>query len=159
MNTPTTASSVQSFAHLDAVLNAKNPYWDVPSGLTPEQQEENYRLYREWCANNDAAVTEAIHALVPDVGTEGTAVYYSDRRAVTVTEVLSPTKVKVGFNKTRCLNYFLSEYEILKDMDDAMGEQVFTKRRNGQWIQQGQPTKGGVYLALHYHVHWIDPNF
>lgn len=153
-------NSADSFAHLDTVRNEKNPYENAPRGLTPTQQEEDYNSYRQWKDDHEERLKSAIRDLVPEVGTRGTAVYWSDRRAVTVTEVITPSKVKVRFNKTRCINYYTSEYEILPEIiNELWAESVFTKRRNGRWVEEGQSSKDGVMLALLYHEHYIDPNF
>lgn len=100
---------------------------------------------------------EAIKNLIPCVGLGCTICYYSDRRAATVTKVISPCKIEVMFNQTKCLDYFASEYEILPELKGA--PEVFTKRRNGYWVAEGQSYKDGVILMLHYQNHYIDPTF
>lgn len=99
----------------------------------------------------------AIKNLVPEVGLGCTICYYSDKRAATVTKIVSPCKIEVTFNKTKCIDYYAGEYEILPELEG--GPKVFTKRRNGYWVAEGQAYKGGVLLMLHYQNHYIDPSF
>lgn len=152
----------ESFDVLDSILNEKNPYmlmkeeWQT---FTPEQKKKRYKLQHEWMDEHDARVKKAILGIVPEVGLKCTIVYWSDKRAATVTRVISPTKIEVMHNKVKCIDYIKGEYEILPEIEDCMGVDVFTKRKNGQWCQQGQPTKDSVKLILHYQRHYIDPHF
>lgn len=100
---------------------------------------------------------QAIRNLVPEVGLKCTICYYSDYRAATVTQVLTERKVAVRFNKTKCLDYFAGDYEILPELEGE--ERIFTKRSNGKWIAEGQLSKDGVRLALHYQRHYINPEY
>lgn len=102
-----------------------------------------------------------IRNLIPEVGTKGTIIYYSDRRAVTVVEVNERgDKVGVQFNKTICKDWFGSDYEILDELDDYDRVQYFSKRRSGRWRAVGCPDKEGeIQLCIHFHVHSIDPTY
>lgn len=100
---------------------------------------------------------QAIKDLVPEVGLKCTICYYSDYRAATVTEVITARKVAVRFNATKCLDYYAGRYNILPELEG--GTKIFTKRSNGKWIQEGQYSRDGVRLALHYQRHYIDPHF
>lgn len=99
----------------------------------------------------------AVRNLVPEVGVKCTIVYYSDYRAATVTQVLTDHKIAVRFNATNCKDYFAGNYEILPELEG--GEKIFTKRRNGKWIAEGQECRDGVRLALHYQRHYINPEY
>ena len=101
---------------------------------------------------------EAFKAIIPEVGMPCTVVYFTDRRAATIVRVETPNRVAVRFNETKCLDYYNGNYEILPEFD-CLGEEVFTKRRNGRWVQQGHKFKGGVKLHLHYQSHYIAPHF
>ncbi len=150
----------ESFAALEAVKAEKNPYeltreeW---RSFSPEQKKERYKLQRQWDDEHEARLVQAIHNLVPKEGLPCTVIYWSDRNAVTVTRVISPTKIAVRDNKVECLDYFSGDYKILPELDGE--EYVFTKRRNGKWVMQGHQSKDGVKLALHYQDHYIDPSF
>lgn len=47
--------------------------------------------------------------------------------------------------------------KILSELEGV--PKVFTKRRNGCWVADGQAYKDGVLLMLHYQSHYIDPHF
>lgn len=113
--------------------------------------------YSDWREQKEKERLDAIKSLVPEVGLGCTVRYYSDSCAATVTKIISPTKIEVTFNQTRCIDYYAGNYEILPELK---GEpKVFTKRRNGYWVEEGQPFKDGVLLMLHYQSHYIDPSF
>lgn len=152
----------ESFAALEAVKNEKNPYDFAPGewrSLSKEQKLARYDQQDEWKAQHNKRWLEAVHNLVPNVGLPCTIVYYSDYRAATVTRIISPTKVEVMHNETICKDWYKGEYEILPELCSAMGVDVFTKRRNGQWVQEGQKSKDGVKLVLQYQRHYIDPSY
>lgn len=113
--------------------------------------------YSEWKAEIGRLQTEAIRNLVPEVGLGCTVCYYSDRRAATVTKIISPCKIEVTFNQTECIDYYAGDYKILPKLEG--NAKVFTKRRNGRWVADGQAYKDGVLLMLHYQSHYIDPSF
>lgn len=101
--------------------------------------------------------SKAIRRLVPEVGLPCTIWYYSDRRAATVVEMPTSSKVIVRRNKVKCIDYYAGTYEILPEL--IGDENVFTRRSNGRWIMEGQASKDGVELILHYQSHYIDPSF
>ena len=135
-------TSQESFAILHGIENKK---WDGKSN------------YSEWKEQIEKERDHAIKNLVPYVGLGCTICYYSDRRAATVTKIISPCKIEVRFNRTKCIDYYAGEYEILPELEG--GTKVFTKRRNGYWVAEGQLYKDGVLLMLHYQNHYIDPGF
>ena len=136
-------TSEESFAMLAAIENEK-----CPNGISS---------YCKWQKERDQRRLQAIKNLVPRVGLGCTICYYSDKRAATVTEIISPCKIAVRFNETKCKDYYNSSYEFL---DELEGEsKIFTKRRNGFWVAEGQAYKDGVLLMLHYQHHFIDPSF
>ena len=135
-------TSKESFAILREIENRK-----CPDGVK----------YSEWREERDRQRTEAIRNLIPEVGLGCTICYYSDRRAATVTKVISPCKIEVTFNQTECIDYYAGDYRILPELEGEA--KVFTKRRNGCWVADGQAYKGGVLLMLHYQSHYIDPHF
>lgn len=108
-----------------------------------QREEELHKLYGK---------------LMPEVGMGCTEILWSDRRAHTVVEVLSPNKVAVRENKTVCKDYFADEYEILDELQG--GADVYTRRRSGRWVMEGQPDRNGsVVLLLGTRYHSIDPSF
>lgn len=142
MKTLKKLTSKESFAILREIESRK-----CPDGVK----------YSEWRAERDRLRTEAIRNLVPEVGLGCTVCYYSDMRAATITKVISPCKIEATFNQTECIDYYAGDYRILPELEgDA---KVFTKRRNGRWVADGQACKDGVLLMLHYQRHYIDPHF
>lgn len=123
-----------------------------------KEYDASWRLPDKEREKLDKKLEEAFKAIIPEVGMPCTVVYYTDRRAATIVRVETPNRVVVRFNETKCLDYYNGDYEILPEFD-CLGEETFTKRRNGRWVQQGHKFKGGVKLHLHYQRHYIDPHF
>ena len=96
--------------------------------------------------------------IMPEVGMGATEIPWSDRRAYTITRVITPNKIAVKQNKTRCKDFFADEYEIL---DELYGdEDIYTRRRSGRWVMEGQADKyGSVILLIGQQCHSIDPSF
>jgi hypothetical protein len=93
-----------------------------------------------------------------EVGMGATMNLWSDRRAMTVTKVITPKKIEVRENNTKCNDWYASSYEILDEL--VGGTTIFTLRKNGTWVQEGQPKKyGSVTLTLGFRHHYIDPSF
>ena len=94
-----------------------------------------------------------------EVGMGATMNLWSDRRAMTVTKVISPKKIEVVENETKCLDWYASDYEILDTLTNKCSH-IFTLRKNGTWVEEGQPKKfGSVTLTLGFRHHYIDPSF
>ena len=100
---------------------------------------------------------EAIRNLIPREGLPCTEIYYTDRRAATVVKVVSPRTVDVMNNKVKCIDYYAGKYEVLPELEG--GTHRYTKRKNGRWVLEGQPTNDGVVLTLHFQTHFIDPSY
>ena len=113
MKTSSKLTSKESFAILHEIDN-----WEYPDGIK----------LSDWWEQKKKARLEAIKNLVPEVGLGCTICYYSDKRAATVTKIITPCKIEVTFNKTKCIDYYAGEYEILPELEG--GPKVFTKRRN-----------------------------
>lgn len=129
----------------------------IKEAIEKEQYSEEIGSYWEWKEDKERRYIQAVKDLVPRVGLGCTICYYSDRCAATITEIISPCKIAVRNNKTECKDYYNSEYKILDELEGA--PKIFTKRRNGFWVVEGQPYKDGVKLAIHYQHHYIDPGF
>ena len=99
----------------------------------------------------------AVDAIVPCVGLPCTICYYSDKRAATVTRIISEKKIEVTHNVVKTIDYYAGDYEVIPDLMPRTD--IFTKRRNGQWVMEGQAARDGVVLMLHYQIHYIDPSF
>ena len=153
-------TSEESFAALASVKAEKNPYQLTKEewrSFSQEQKDERYKLQRKWEDEHEARFIEAVHNIVPRVGLPCTIIYWSDRRAATVTRIISPNKISVKTNKVNCLDFYGGHYEILPELEG--GEAIFTKRRNGLWVMEGHKSKDGLKLMLHYQHHYIDPSF
>ena len=155
-------TSEESFAALASVKAEKNPYQLTKEewrSFTQEQKDERYKLQRKWEDEHEARFIQAVHNIVPKIGLPCTVIYWSDKRAATVTRIVSPSKIEVMHNEVECLDYYVGNYKVLPEINTHMGVDVFTKRRNGLWVMEGQKSKDGVKLMLHYQHHYIDPSF
>lgn len=134
-----------------------NAYHDRIFNDLPHEEKE-WKTIEERDAM-EAKLNEMYKRLMPEVGMEATAVYFSDRRAKTVVEVKTPNKIVVRENETVCKDYFAGDYEILDELCNMPGL-TFTRRKSGRWVEFGQPDRrGSVYLVLGYRTHYIDPSF
>lgn len=94
------------------------------------------------------------------VGLGATMNLWSDRRAMTIVEVVTPRKIVVQENETKCIDYYGGSYEVLDTIAEYMGKHTFTLRKNGTWVEEGQPKKfGSVTLTVGFRHHYIDPSF
>lgn len=152
----------ESFANYHAVLNEKIPIDKEAQAVwktaTKEQKNEIVSRQIEWKKQHDERVEQARHALIPYVGLPCTIVYYSDYRAATVSRIITDKKIAVRHNLVKCIDYFAGTYEILPELDEHE-EEIFTKRSNGLWCMEGQASRDGVLLMLHYQRHYIDPHY
>lgn len=106
-----------------------------------------------------ATLGEMYKHLMPEVGMGATEILWSDRRAKTVVEVLTPNKIVVRENEVVCKDYYAGNYEILDELSN-MPSETFTRRKSGRWVEMGQPDKyGSVFLVLGHRAHYIDPSF
>lgn len=98
--------------------------------------------------------------LMPEVGMPATMNLYSDRRAMTIVSVINANTIVVTENDTKCLDWYGNKYEILDTISDIHDTTIFSRRKNGRWVEKGQAnTWGSVSLTLGYRVHSIDPSF
>lgn len=123
-----------------------------------KESEESWHLPKEKRDELEKKLEEAFRAIIPEVGMPCTVCYWSDYRAATIVRVETPNRVVVRFNEVKCLDYYAGIYEILPEFD-CLGEETFTKRRDGRWVKVGHKYKDGVRLALHYQRHYIDPHY
>ena len=158
-----TMTSEESFARYEAIKAEEYPdhdkdqqEWKAFRG-DPEIHKKISKRYTAWRDDKERRENEAIKALVPRVGLPCTVYFYTARHAATVTRILSPCKVAVRDNQVECIDYYAGRYKILPELEG--GERIFKKRSNGKWIMQGQHSKDGVRLLLHYQSHYIDPEF
>jgi hypothetical protein len=104
-------------------------------------------------------LSEMYKNLMPEVGMGATEILWSDRRAKTVVDVVTPNKIIVRENEVKCVDYFKGDYEILEELS-CMPQEIFTRRKSGRWVELGHPDKyGSVFLVLGHRAHYIDPNF
>ena len=120
-------------------------------------EDEMINTYGQKRETLEAEWSKAIDNIVPCVGLTCTICYYSDKRAATVTRIISEKKIEVTHNVVKTIDYYAGDYEVLPDLMPRTA--IFTKRRNGQWVMEGQAAKDGVVLMLHYQRHYIDPSF
>ena len=120
-------------------------------------EDEKRNTYGQKREALEAEWYKAIDNIVPCVGLPCTICYYSDKRAATVTRIISEKKIEVTHNVVKTIDYYAGDYEVLPDLMPRTD--IFTKRRNGQWVMEGQSVRDGVVLMLHYQRHYIDPSF
>lgn len=155
-------TSEESFARYEAIKAEEYDFvkdrqeW-IASHDDSEKRQKISRRYTAWRDDKDRRENEAMKAFVPRVGLPCTVYFYTDRHAATVTQIISPKKVAVRDNQVECLDYYAGRYKILPELEGD--ERIFTKRSNGKWIMEGQHSKDGVRLLLHYQSHYIDPEF
>lgn len=156
-------TSKESFENYYAILNEKNPIDEEAKAkwktATEAEKKDICNRSWKWKEDHEKRVNKAIDNLIPEVGLPCTIVYYSDQRAATVSRIINDKTIAVKYNKVNCIDYFAGEYEILPDVKEWHGEDIFTKRKNGLWCMKGQQTEDGVLLMLHYQRHYIDPHF
>lgn len=121
-------------------------------------EEQKYHVRKHW--RNEAVDAFRSANPVLAVGMGATMNLYSDRRAMTIVEIVSPKKIVVAHNETKCIDYYAGDYKVLDTIADYMGKSTFTLRKNGTWVEQGQPKKyGSVTLTVGFRRHYIDPSF
>ena len=125
-------TSKESFAILHEIESRK-----YPGGIK----------FSDWQEQKEKAKLDAIKNLVPEVGLGCTVCYYSDKRAATVTKIISPCKIEVTFNQTKCIDYYASEYEVLPEL-----ESLAKKHQNHRKI-------GDEYTCLLIEYRLTDINF
>lgn len=87
----------------------------------------------------------------PEVGMGATIVMYSDRYAATITYVGKKGALVIvkRDHAKRTDDNGMSEcqsYEYSPDKD--AGPRIFTLRKSGRWVEQGQPSKNGTGLSI-----------
>lgn len=156
-----TRTSEESFAILHALQAEKyddeKDRAEWKAATTPEEKTAIAKRRSDWRTEQDKKIDEAIKNLVPVVGTPCTICYYTDRRAATVSRIISPCKIAVKHNEVKCIDYYSGIYHILPELGE--GEDIFNKRSNGKWIMEGHKSNDGVRLCLHFQNHFIDPEF
>jgi hypothetical protein len=100
----------------------------------------------------------------PEVGMGATILMYSDRHAATIVEVGTNKAGEVNkivvtrdhYRRTDSLGMTDSgqEYEFTPNPDGA--KVTYTKRRNGQFIEQGSPMRGGGGILIGHRDHYYD---
>lgn len=98
----------------------------------------------------------------PEVGMGATILMWTDRHAATVTEVSKSGKRIVVQEDTarRTDSNGMSDmqsYEFTPNPEGA--KRAFTLRKNGAWVREGEPMKGGQRVAIGYRDHYYDYSF
>ena len=95
-------------------------------------------------------------------GMGATMLLWTDRHAATVTTVYSQKRIGVTRDKAiRVDKYNMTDsgqrYEYV--LDPTAPEQVYTLRKNGRWVGEGETMKGGSKLAVGYKDEYYDYSF
>ena len=81
-------------------------------------------------------------------------------QACVITKVITPNRVEVMHLKYDTLDYYGGEYKISDEIDERMGVEVFSKRKNGVWATYGEALEHHpCKLWLNSTHHYIDPCF
>lgn len=122
-----------------------------------DRSQRNWNTLRER-DERLAELNEMYKHLMPAVGQGCTEILFSDYLAETIVKVISPNKIATRRNQVKCIDYYASNYEVLDELEG--NERIFTRRRSGRWVAEGQPDKAGsVYLRIDHRSHKIDPSF
>lgn len=99
---------------------------------------------------------------VPKVGDGATMLFWTDRKAGTVISVSkSGKRIEVQQDKAiRTDSYGMSDSQSYRYEADPNGTvRAFTKRKNGQFIREGDSMRGGQRVAIGYRNEYFDYSF
>ena len=96
----------------------------------------------------------------PEVGMGATMLMWSDREAGTVVEVKGKRLVWRQDKATRADTNGMSDCQSYTYEPDPEGRtEVFTLRKNGEWVREGDSQKNGTSLGLGYRSKYYDYSF
>lgn len=97
----------------------------------------------------------------PKVGMGATINMHSDRYAVTIVEVVSPSRIVVQHDRSKLIGGSRqSESQEYEFTPNPKGEKkVFSKRKNGLWIESGHERGSGTSLTIGVRDEYYDPGF
>jgi hypothetical protein len=106
-------------------------------------------------------VMEQSASPTPELGMGATELCYSDRRAYTVVLLIdAKTIVAQADHAVRTDNNGMSDSQSYRYEPNPEGRTVtLTLRKNGNWIEKGQPMKNGTVFALGYRNAYYDYSF
>lgn len=126
------------------------------SGYDDNIYNENKKILQGY----QDAINELAKNIVPYVGLKCSIRAYTDSYACVITKVITPNKVEVMHLKYDTLDFYGCEYKISDEIDERMGVEVFSKRKNGVWATYGEALKHHpCKLWLNSTHHHIDPCF
>ena len=126
------------------------------SGYTHDVYLDNQKILEGY----SDAITKARKNLIPYVGLKCSIKAYTDSYACVITKVITTNKVEVRLLKYDTIDYYAGEYQIHEDVDEGMGTEVYSKRKNGGWYTFGESLKHHpCRLILNSTHHYIDPHF
>ena len=98
-------------------------------------------------------ISEAGKQAEPKVGDGATINMYTDRKAATIVEVLTPKKIRVQLdNATRIDSNGMSEVQDYSYERDPEGPiYTFTQRKNGMWIESKGSNGLTIGIRRQYH--------
>ena len=98
---------------------------------------------------------------IPEVGMGATINMHSDRHAVTIVAVLSPTRIQVQEDTSKLVSGSRmsesQEYEFTPNPKGTVT--TFSKRKNGLWIEAGASRGNGSSLTIGERDEYYDPSF
>ena len=106
------------------------------------------------------AIIEAARNLIPYVGLKCSIRAYTDSYACIITKVITTNKVEVMHLKYDTLDYYAGKYKIYNEVEEIMGTEVYSRRKDGFWYTFGERVEDHpCRLTLNSTYHRIDPNF
>lgn len=126
------------------------------SGYNDAVYDENERIRKVY----SDAITKARKNLIPYVGLKCSIKAYTDSYACVITKVITPNKVEVRLLKYDTIDFYGCQYQIHDEVDERIGVEVYSRRKNGGWYTFGESLKDHpCRLILNSTHHYIDPSF
>ena len=114
-------------------------------------------------------ISDSFRSAKPTVGMPATFLSFTDRHAGTVSEIISPKKIRVERCDYKVTNEVKNygdnvEYEYLPRSVEELNEKpegsIYTLRKNGKWIMQGASMdQTGLSVMLGAREEYYDPHF
>jgi hypothetical protein len=97
----------------------------------------------------------------PEIGMGATLCGWSDRHAATIVEVISDKTIVIQQDSFKVIKGSChdgsAEYEYSRNPEAGKG--VYTLRKNGRWVRQGESLKDGYRASVGFRSEYYDPHF
>lgn len=97
----------------------------------------------------------------PVVGMGCTLLYYTDRKAATIVEVVNERKIAIQEDiATRIDSNGMSESQAYTySPNPEAAKEIYTLRKNGRWVRVGDSAKNGQAIGIGYRKSYHDYSF